>query len=289
MLSLAVPVTLGGLVSPLTAMVDSFLVVNLLMFVGFSSAKATTLLGLQAGIVEPLVNLPVSISVSLAVVMLPSISKLMVGKELEKIKNFVTRVFEITLSISICCAICYIIFGRQALAFLYGRNFSPEELSIATKLLFIAGFNIIFLSLVQISSSVLQGLGDSKYTVKSLVIGCIIKIVVESTLLLVKGVGIYGAVISAGVCYVVVLLLNYKKVSELTGVKVSSRYFFVSVQSCLVCVAAYVSNLVCLKFFSETLSLFVAGGVTILVFALTYFLLIVKGGDLKAKTTEQIT
>jgi len=44
LMNLAVPITLGGLIAPLTSMVDSFLVVNLLMFMGYSNSSATMML-----------------------------------------------------------------------------------------------------------------------------------------------------------------------------------------------------------------------------------------------------
>lgn len=290
LLSQAVPITLGGLVSPITSMVDSFLVVNLLMLTGLASGQATMLLGLQAGVVEPLVNLPVTISVSLAVALLPNISRLKVGGETEQVKILISKVFQITLSISICCAICYVIFGGQALEFLYGRSFTPTELTIATKLLFLASVNIIFLSLVQISASVLQGLSESKFTVKSLLIGCIIKVILEVILLLTPGIGILGAVISGGVCYLVVFMLNFRKIKKLTGINVAESYFYVSVQACLVCLVAFFGNWVCGLFFSTRLSLFIAGGVAVLIFVITYFLFFIsKKRTIPLQTQSEIS
>ncbi len=276
LLSQAVPITLGGLVLPITSMVDSFLVVNLLMYVGFSSSVATSLLGIQSGVVEPLVNVPVTIAVSLSVVLLPSISKLIAKNQKEKVKTLINKVFQITLSISICCLICFVVFGSQALEFLYGRSFSPDELLIATKLLFLASINIILISLVQISASVLQGLNMSNYTVKSLLFGCVVKIVFEVVLLLIPGVGIFGATISGGVCYFLVLFCNMRKIKKLTGVKLSESYFYVSLQAALVSVCAFLGNLLCGYVFSPTISLFVAGGVAVAVFGVTLLLMFIK-------------
>lgn len=275
LLSQAVPITLGGLVLPVTNMVDSFLVVNLLMITGIASGSATSLLGLQAGVVEPLVNLPVTISVSIAIALLPNISKLNAKSETEQVKNLVCKVFEITLSISVCCALCFIIFGSQALDFLYGRSFAPDELVVASKLLFLASFNIILISLVQISASVLQGLNKSKFTVKSLFIGCGVKILLEVALILTPGVGIFGATISGGVCYFIVLALNLRKIKILTGIKVSDGYFYVSIQSCMVAVCAFFGNILCTYLFSPKISLFIAGALTVAVFMISYLVLFV--------------
>ncbi len=286
LLSQAVPMTLGGLVLPVTNMVDSFLVVNLLMLTGMASAGATSLLGIQAGVVEPLVNLPVTIAVSLAVVLLPNISSLNARSETEQVKHLISKVFQITLSISICCALCFIVFGGQALTFLYGKSFTPNELIMATKLLILASINIILISLVQISASVLQGLNMSKHTVKSLLIGCVAKVVLEVALILTPGVGIFGATLSGGVCYLIVLALNLKRIKKITGVRVTDGYFYVSIQSCLVAVCAYAGNYLCGFVFSQTISLFVAGGMSVLVFAVSYFVMFIKKHKPKPQETD---
>ncbi len=286
LLSLSVPVTLGGLISPISSMIDSIMVVNLLMFTGLSSGMATSLLGIQSGVVEPLVNLPVTIAVSVAVVLLPSISKLKARSENVRIKSLISKAFAITLSLSVSCMVCYFVFGEQILELLYGRGFSPEEIFVATKLLFLSGLNIIFLSLVQISTSVLQGLGQPKYTVKSLFFGCLIKILLEAVLLVIPHVGIYGAAISGGVCYIFVFVRNFKKIKLLTGLKFENGYFWVSIQASLVAIIAFCANYALRLFVSSRLSLFLAGGVTALVFLITYYFFFFKDKNSMDKMQE---
>ncbi len=271
LLSLAVPITLGGLINPITTMVDSLLSVNILMGVGYSSSRATMMLGIQSGVVDPLVNLPVIIAISLGAVLLPNLSSLKAENKSENIKEIIEKCFQITLSISIVSAICFIIFGNQILSFLYGGSFDQVELVLGLKLMMLASANIIFLSLVQISTSILQGLGYSKYPVKTLFIGCLIKIFFNVILLRVPALNIQGAVISGGICYFVVMLLNYNKIHKLTGATIKDSYFYVSIQACFVSLFAYFSNEIFQMAFSSTLSLFFAGSLAVLVFALTYY------------------
>ena len=268
---LAVPVTLGGLIAPITNMVDSLLVVNLLMMSGFSTGISTTLLGLQAGVVEPLLNIPGIIAVSISTAILPSISSFSAENSKEKIKNMIEKAFQISLCISLACAICYVIFGGQILNFLYGSSFDNDDLAIATKLLFLGSINIIFLSLVQITAGTLQGLGYSKVPVKSLLIGCGIKIVLDCILIPIKAINIYGTIISGAICYLVVFILNYSKIKKLVGVSVKESFFYISILECFVCLFAFFGNVLCRMVFGETLSLIVAGTVTVCVFFVTYY------------------
>lgn len=279
--SLAVPVTLGGLIAPITAMIDSLLVVNLLMISGFSSEMATTLLGLQSGVVEPLLNLPVIIGVSISTVLLPNISALATQKSVDEINDFIEKAFQISLCISIACAICYVIFGSQVLNFLYGSSFDNNELLISTKLLFAGSLNIIFLSLVQVTAGVLQGLNHSKVPVKSLLIGCGIKIVLDCVLIPISAINIFGVMISGAVCYFVVFSLNFSKIKKLTGLDIKNTIFYTSIQASLVCLFAYVVNVLCKMVFSDVISMFVSGFVAVAVFFVTYYMFFIYGGQNK--------
>lgn len=271
LLKLSIPITFGGLITPITAMVDSFLVINLLIFSGFSSISATGLLGLQAGVVEPLINLPVVISISVATALLPNISSLMAQNSNEKVNELIQKSFQISLCISIACALCYIIFGKQILFFLYGKSFEEYELLTATKLLFFGSANILFLSLVQITAGILNGLGKPNLTVKSLIIGCMFKIVLEVILVSVKQINIFGVTISAGICYFIVFTLNYRQIKKLTGIKIMEIYSKVAIQECFVCLFAFFGKQFFDIIFSESVSMFIAGTLTVTIFFVTYY------------------
>ncbi len=284
--AMSVPVTLSSLIAPMTTMIDSFLVVNLLMIVGFSSERATMLLGIQSGVVEPLVNIPVIISVSISAAILPAVSSVVAKHNSAsdtEVKSLIEKAYQICLSISIACFVCFIIFGKQALTFLYGKSFDNSELLVGTKLLFFGAVNILFLSLVQVTSGILQGINEPKYTVKSLLIGSGVKLVFDVGLLLVPQINIFGAVLSAGACYGVVLLLNYNKIKKLTGATVSNAMFYVSIQSAFVCLFAYIANLLMSMVFSGTISMIVAGLIAVAVFGITYYIFFI----LKDKKAEE--
>ncbi len=278
MLRISLPVTLGGLISPATSMIDSFLVVNLLMFISFSSAQATALLGLQSGVVEPLVNLPIVIAVSTSVALLPSLSKLTASGDKESQNNLISRTFEMTLSISLTAGVCFVIYGRQVLDFLYGGSFSSAELLISTKLLFLSVINVLSLSLVQVSSSVLQALGQASQTVKSLAVGCALKIALNVCLVIIPQINILGVVISGGVSFLVVFAMNYRKIKKLTGVKIFSLGAGLAIQQVLIATIAFSTNTLFKLILSDVTALIFSGLITILMFISTYYVFFVYRG-----------
>lgn len=280
LLSVALPITFGGLAYPIVSIIDSVLVVNLLMKIGFSQADATSLFGLQFGVVDPIINIPIIIAVAISASVLPNISAASAKGNNKEVKHLVEKSFQITLCVTLACAICFIVFGKQILSFLYGRTLSFKELKTATILLFLGCINLIFLALVQISAGALQGLGGQKNTAKSIMIGAVIKIVFTIVLIRFSNINIYGVMISGGVSYLAVFSMNYSEIKKRTTARISNVYLGVAVQECLVCLIAFASNAVLRLFVGEILSLFIGGIAAVLCFVLSYYLLFI----LKEKT-----
>lgn len=269
----ALPITLGGIASPITSIIDSLLVVNLLMFVGFGSDHATSLLGLQSGIVDPLINIPIVIAISVSSSMLPNLTNVYVKNDKAEVKTLIEKAFQITLSVVLACSICYVIFGRQVLEFLYSRTLSGEELVISTKLLLLGGINLIFLSLVYISSSILQAVGKQRQAARSILIGSAIKILLTIILVSVKEINILGAMISGGMSYFAVFFINFKNIKKTCEFDMTKLIFNVAIQECFVCLFAFLANWLLNFRFGSEIALFAGGSVAVLVFVLTYYFL----------------
>ena len=129
----------------------------------------------------------------------------------------------------------------------------------------------MFLSLVQVTASILQGLGKIKIPVKSLLVGCVIKIVFDLAFIPVRKINIFGAIISGTACYLTVFILNYKKVKEYTGLEFKNSMFYISIQECFICLFAFVSKFLCSLIMSEFASMLFAGTIAISVFMITYY------------------
>lgn len=274
LLQTALPITLGGIASPITSIIDSLLMVNLLIFVGFGSDHATSLLGLQSGIVDPLINIPIVIAVSISSSMLPNLTNVYVKNEKTEIKALIEKAFQITLSVALACAICYVIFGRQILEFLYSKTLSSEELLISTRLLILGGFNLVFLSLVYISSSILQAVGKQRQAARSILVGSLVKIVFTVALVSIKEINILGAMISGGISYFVAFLINFRNIKKACEFDMSKLIFNIAIQECLVCLFAFFVNWFLIGRYSGQTALFVGGIVSVLVFVLSYYVLL---------------
>lgn len=273
LISTALPITIGGIASPVTSIIDSLLVVNLLIFIGFNSDYATSLLGLQSGVVDPLINIPIVIAVSISSSILPNLTDIYIKKEKSKVEILIKRAFQITLSVAVACSVCFVIFGKQILLFLYGKTLTGEELIISTKLLFLGGINLIFLSLVYVSTSILQAMGKQQLTAKSILIGSVVKILLTLILVGIKEINIFGAMISGAVSYIVIFCINYNKIKKEIGLKLSDILFAIAIQESLVCLFAFVANRIFSVKFGGNVALFSGGAVAVIIFFVTYYIL----------------
>ncbi|MBR2449559.1 MAG: polysaccharide biosynthesis protein [Clostridia bacterium] len=200
-LKTTVPITLVGILIPFSQVIDSFLIVNI---IGAYRADATALYGLLGGVAMTVVNLPVSICYGVATVAIPTVSA--AKTEAEKNKNTLKTLF-LTLAVAVPCAIFCFFFAPFIVNLLF-RSLSQVEKTVAVNLLKTASPCVALLSLLQTSNGALIGKGKLYFPVLSLLIGIIVKTVLNLILLKIPSVNIYGGAIALNACYFTSCLIN---------------------------------------------------------------------------------
>ena len=198
------PITLNSLIIPLILAIDSFLIVNLLVSSGNSSEISTEMFGVYSGMVNSLVNFPTVFSMALAISLVPAISY---GREKREKNLDASSVFKLIFYIAIPCIFIYFCFSREIIAVLYPSTTNQNLLSLGALLLRISAINILYISLLQITTAILQGNGKSLAALANISVAGVIKILL--TLVFVSGAfGIYGAAIASAICYSIAAGLN---------------------------------------------------------------------------------
>ena len=197
----AVPITLIGIMIPLSHVIDSFLTVNILS--GYRS-DATSLYGLMSGVVHTLINLPVSICYGFATVAVPAVSS--AKTEREKTQNAL-KTIGFTVLLALPCAIMLAILAPNAINILFGK-LSHEHKFVATNLLRLTSPAVVLLSLLQTENAVLIGKGKLYFPIISLSFGIFIKTALSVVLLKTPQLNIYGGGIALIACYFIVCLIN---------------------------------------------------------------------------------
>lgn len=211
---IAIPVAIGGLILPLSQFIDSILIVNLLKQGGLSTAQATANYGLFSGSVMSLVNMPIVITLSLAVVIVPAVSANRINHDIEGIILKSATSIKLSYVVGLPASILMFVYARPILTLLYPR-LSVENIETSIMLLRIACFSAVFSAQTQIYNSLLQAL-DKNYTpVKNMFFAVALKTVVSVALLLF--IGINGSAIASLALGVSATVLNVSAYNNLLG------------------------------------------------------------------------
>lgn len=209
-LRLAIPVTFGSLVLPLVQVADSLLVINILSVRGYTKQGATMAYGLLTGTVMTLINLPVVIIYALSVALLPRVAKL------QKNQNEAGREARFSLktgiALGILATLFFIISAPDVVDFLYSSGLALQQRNLCVSLIRISAISVFYVSVIQSTTSALQGLDKAKIPAFNLAIGGIIKVLV--TTLSLFFFGIFGAAIGTACCYAVTAIFDLKSLQK---------------------------------------------------------------------------
>ena len=201
LLQIAVPVTIGASISSLAGIVDVALIINILTDnLGYETSLAQTAFSLLRTNVTTLTNMPGVLTMALAMSLVPAISAAMAKRDSASVRNASRMGLKLALIIGLPCATGLFVLAKPILSLLYPR-LTEAELALAADLMHTAAIGVVFLSMVQTMTGVLQGMGKQNVPVFNLFIGFLLKVVTLVFLMNLPSVNIQGAAVSTVVCY----------------------------------------------------------------------------------------
>lgn len=200
LLLVAIPITIGASISPLTAMMDSALIVRMLEGLGFSEELSTKAYALLRTYVTTLINMPGVLTMALAMSLVPAISSRMARRDFAGVRDASRMGLKLALIIGVPCAVGLFVLAEPILRMLY-HKLTDAEIALAVDLMHTASVGVIFLSMVQSMTGVIQGLGKQMVPVVNLFIGFVLKVITLIVLMRIPSVNIQGAAISTVLCY----------------------------------------------------------------------------------------
>nr|WP_122012967.1 polysaccharide biosynthesis protein [Maliibacterium massiliense] len=217
--AVAVPVTLGASIMPMVGLVDSALVVSRLHALGLSTDVATTQFGLLTGVVNTLTNMPAVLTLALQMSLVPAITQAMALRQMHAVRTRSRAGVKLSYLIGLPAAAGLLLLAQPIIALLY-RTLAPDELALSARLLAMMAPGVLFLSVVQGTTGILQGIGRVMVPVRNMAVGAVLKVALNALLIGMPGVGILGAAIATVVCYGVAALLNLVSVYRALGMRV---------------------------------------------------------------------
>lgn len=214
---LALPLIACGMILPLSQFIDSVLLVNLLKLKGESLSSATANYGVWSGAVTPLINLPIMVCITLGIAITPQMVEGKEKRDIDFIMDKCSTATKLTFIMGVPFVFFFIFMSSGIVGLLF-PNLGAEKIALGAKLLQIGAISVLGLSLFQIYSAMLQGLGKTYVPLVIMSVAMGLKTVLS--LILVPTVGILGGAISVTVSYllagiaIIIYFFNFVRKSE---------------------------------------------------------------------------
>lgn len=204
----ALPIATGTLVFPLSQAIDAWTVPRLLAASGASMVKAITDYGIYTGEALILMQLPLSFANAIGTSTLPAITE---ARAMEN--NSLTKVrlqdsLRMMAFISMPAAMTLSLLAGPINYMLFASNSGTEAIAIA-------GVMSIFSALELVSTYILQGYDHFYKPVVHMMMGAILKLVLN--IILIPRYGINGAAIASTIGYLFSSWLNMRSIRQTTG------------------------------------------------------------------------
>ncbi len=249
LLAIAVPICVGSVMFNLTALIDTMSIMNRLVSVlekapqtlidlcgqevlknkGIELTQNLSQLATATkedianyiygsfGFSNSLFSLIPSITSTFGISVLPTITACWTLKDKQGVRSNINTLLRMCTLIAMPAGIGMSMLSNQVLQFLYGAK---PEVDIAGPLLAITGIGAICLSVAQPIYSALQGLGRPDIPVVFMVLGGVLKVIINFVLVGIPAVNIYGAAIGTLTCYAFILVASLWALCKLTHTKV---------------------------------------------------------------------
>lgn len=198
LLAISIPCTLSNILIPISTMLDSFMIINLMVKSGYSLSISTSLYGLWGGVIQALISLPTIIVSAISTSLVPALSGIVARNDTNEIKNKIAFYIKLTLVLSLMMFIIFYVFAEDMLEFLYGDGLSDSvinEMYYAVKMLKLSSISIVYYAFLQTFTAILQTIGKSAIPFYALFIGLIIRTVAVVALVSNISINIFGVVV----------------------------------------------------------------------------------------------
>ena len=211
----ATPIALGAVILSVIGFVETSIVPKQLLEAGYSQAEATILFSQYTGKAMTLTHIPLTLSIAIGSALVPVIASSRASNKLKELSNNIGMSFKACFVIALPCTFGMYFLAEPIMATLFPGNDGGADI------LRYLSLTIPFLVIGQITTAILQGLGEMKFPAMTTV-GCsALKVILTYKLIAIKEINIEGAVISSIVAYGLMAILNMWYLKRYTRFKVS--------------------------------------------------------------------
>ena len=222
LLALAIPITIASSMVSIITLIDTSLVQGQLQnALGYSLDETRALYGNYSACMD-LYNLPSSLMVALTASVIPAVSASITQHNEKQTARIVRSSFRVTALLAFPMGL-----GLWSLSGPIFRLFYPRyDGALGGQLLSVLGIASIFVCLMLITNSILQSYGRVNIPIFTMLIGGVVKIVLNYNLTAVPSINIHGAPIGTLVCFALTALLNLIAVARIAPFRLNYPGYF---------------------------------------------------------------
>ncbi len=215
-LKISIPLTLSAAIGSLVNLLDVGLVMRTLRENGFSELQANIIYGNYTTLAVPMFNLVATLLAPVSAVLLPMLSKN--ASQGDNIEFHKKTKFSLDISIFITVPIAFLFFGfsESILSFV----FEDESAKMAAPLLSSLAFSTVFMGMLLVTNTAIEGEGNYKLPLLSLTLGSFAKLIISGALIPNDNFNILAAPIGTTVSYLLSFFISFVYLSRVKKIKI---------------------------------------------------------------------
>lgn len=201
MLIYTVPFALVGVINPLFQFIDMITFNNAMVAIGYDQTTSQTLLGMLNFSTHKLVMIPVMLAMGFSMTLIPLITTYYAKDDVGGLTKSLNQTFQVLLFLTLPAAL-----GISVLAYEFYTVFYEASATGAGVLAAYAPVAILF-ALYPVTTAILQGIDQQKLIILNLMIGILVKMLLNTPLI--KVFETNGAILATSIGYITAIVLNF--------------------------------------------------------------------------------
>lgn len=196
----SVPITLNSAIQNGGNLIDTSIMKGRLLAAGFSEHSSKTLHGMM-GITRSIINVPAALITALCISLLPVMAGLYAQKKYGEAQQKADYAIKLCYIVAIPMAVAMCVFAEPLYVMMALGN--------GYKILAFMSFSVILMGIVHLQSSVMQSVNALFPAMITMLIGVVVKAILNFVLISFPSINIYGAIIATYISYIIPLVLNH--------------------------------------------------------------------------------
>ena len=207
---ISIPITISACIIPFSQFIDSAMMIKRMMSAGLTLELAKTSYGLFTSVVIRLINIPTALALAISMSLVPAIAACRAKNDYDAVRKESDTGMRYAFIIGFPCSVGMSVLSGQIVRFFYGSvsEFTPQDLQLASELLTFSAMTVVLFTVVQATSSILQGLRKQKIPMYTMIAGVSVKIILNYLLIGTPGINIHGGPYASIACYGIVMAIN---------------------------------------------------------------------------------